>query len=110
MSRMKFRLERALRTQYYCKSWESELSRNQFNYACYVAKSADDAPWKQILLWNPGKIKDSALEYEPHRDRGRPKYTWDHMLKEFCLWRFHSENWLDIFAWRDEYELRKLCD
>ena len=109
MRRMNQKVETAIARYYTCPDWEHELCRYQFNYGVYFANSNTEAPWKMIWSWNPSVLHDPYLQSAPHKSRGRPKYTSDHILVEFFFgFHFESNDWSRILERCAEAEIDKL--
>eukprot|EP00973_Karenia_brevis_P022011 3025729-Karenia_brevis.AAC.1 len=93
MHNMKAQFDRAMML-HYCRPWEECILQSQWKFANFIATGDDTSPWNQILTWNPQAINDPSQEFLAHRQQGRPRHKWDHLLKSFTKIHCGHTDWI----------------
>ena len=94
---------RAFTSQTGSKSWSEICLRHHWNLAQYFATLPEHRWIKRVLAWQP----------QGHRRSGRPKYSWDTLITNFCRWK-NLPSWevsaIDVELWRSNLpEFLEFC-
>ena len=62
------------------RDWSDELQKQKVQLLRKLTELPESALLRKIHLWHPTAIFDAKYEFQPKRQRGRPRATWHYQL------------------------------